>query len=229
MEAVFLDLHIHTSDNPNSLNQDYDINTLLTKIRDFTGNSDFLISFTDHNTINKCVYLAAKAKSVNIILGCELHIEYAASESPYHCHIFFNASEITSQLIDEINNKLDHLYPNKVVKSGDDIPHIDAIIQTFDDYDFLLLPHGGQSHSTFDCAIPDQIKFDSVMERSIYYNQFDGFTARSNKGLEKTIQYFEKLGINEFVNLVTSTDNYKAHEYPGAKNTEAQKRNEGRS
>ncbi|MCP4049390.1 MAG: hypothetical protein GY730_01610 [bacterium] len=54
-----------------------------------------------------------------------------------------------------------------------------------------------------------------------YYNQFDGFTARSNIGLEKTVEYFKKLGINEFVNLLTCTDNYNCARYPEAKSPNA--------
>lgn len=102
------------------------------------------------------------------------------------------------------------------------IPKIDKIINTFDSYDFLLLPHGGQSHCTFDTSIPEGVRFDTTMERSIYYNQFDGFTARGNSGLEKTQQYLKKLGINDFVNLVTCTDNYFPKDYPTAKAKDAQ-------
>ncbi len=61
------------------------------------------------------------------------------------------------------------------------------------------------------------IQFDKTLERNIYYNHFDGFTSRSNKGLEKTYNYFERLGIKEFVNLVTCTDNYNPKGYPLSK------------
>ncbi len=84
------------------------------------------------------------------------------------------------------------------------------------------MPHGGQSHCTFDTSIPEGIKFDTTMERSVYYNQFDGFTARGNTGLEKTQNYFKKLGINDFVNLITCTDNYFPNSYPNAKAKDAQ-------
>jgi hypothetical protein len=79
------------------------------------------------------------------------------------------------------------------------------------------LPHGGQSHATFDTSIPLGVKFDSTLEKSIYYNQFDGFTARGDAKLEKTQDYFKRLGINEFVNLVTCSDNYFPAQYPHGK------------
>jgi len=53
MDPVYLDLHIHTSKNPNSLNENYDLDTLINKVEDAAQGSNFLISFTDHNTINK--------------------------------------------------------------------------------------------------------------------------------------------------------------------------------
>jgi hypothetical protein len=91
----------------------------------------------------------------------------------------------------------------------------------FDSYEFVLLPHGGQSHSTFNDSIPKGVKLDNTLERNIYYNHFDGFTARSNTGLEKTQEYFKRLEINEFVNLVTASDNYSPQNYPNAKAKEA--------
>ncbi|MBK6630500.1 MAG: hypothetical protein IPG33_05340 [Betaproteobacteria bacterium] len=94
-------------------------------------------------------------------------------------------------------------------------------MNSFDSYDFLLLPHGGQNHSTFDVSIPDGVQFDNTLERSIYYNHFDGFTARSTGGLDRTHSYFAKLGIKEFVNLVTATDNYSPQHYPDGKSKEA--------
>ena len=33
MEPVYVDVHIHTSENPDSLNQNYDIDTLFEKVR----------------------------------------------------------------------------------------------------------------------------------------------------------------------------------------------------
>lgn len=222
MDSVYLDLHIHTSDDPNNLNSDYDIQLLIDKINSYTKNSNFLISITDHNTINKSVYLKANNLDINILVGVELHIKNYPSCPPYHCHIYFNLDEINDEILDDLNSKLNELYPNKIVNKDDDsIPSIETVINTFDFYEFLLLPHGGQSHSTFDKSIPEGVRFDSTIERSIYYNQFDGFTARGNSGLEKTQEYFKRLGINEFVNLMTCTDNYNPNNYPNAKSKEA--------
>ena len=56
---------------------------------------------------------------------------------------------------------------------------------------------------------------------NVYYNQFDGFTARSNEGLEQTNEYFKKLGIAEFINLLTCSDNYSPSAYPATKSKDA--------
>lgn len=81
---------------------------------------------------------------------------------------------------------------------------------------------GGQSHATFNKAIPSTKKFDTMMERSVYYNQFDGFTARSESKREETDKYFQRLGISDFVNLVTCSDNYDPARYPNAKAKDAE-------
>ena len=218
MEPVFVDLHIHTSNNPDSLNKSYALGVLKAKVEEIANGADYLISLTDHNTINKPVYLKAVQIIKHILLGVELHVRNYKNADPYHCHILFNLKNIDSTTIDDINSKLDELYPNKVVSDNDaSIPAIEAIMNCFDEYEFVLLPHGGQNHSTFDRSIPDGVQFDRTLERSIYYNLVDGFTARSNKSLGKTHEYFQKLGINEFVNLVTATDNYDPNDYPNCK------------
>ncbi|PKQ63010.1 ATPase [Labilibaculum filiforme] len=222
MEAIYLDLHIHTSVDSNNLSDNYDIETLITKIKSVSKDSAYLISLTDHNIINKRAYLEAKNKVMNLLLGVELHIRNYSECPPYHCHIYFNLDEITEDVIDELNLKLDILYPIKMVSTADKIPTLEEVIKTFDSYDFLILPHGGQSHSTFPKSIPKGVKFDNSIERSIYYNQFDGFTARGNTKLEITQDYFKRLGINEFVNLVTCTDNYSVNSYPNAKAKKAE-------
>lgn len=222
MNPIFVDLHIHTSKNPQNLNVKYDLSLLKNKIESFVDNSDYLISLTDHNTINKPVYLKAVQLFKYILLGVELHVRNYDKEKPYHCHIYFKTDKIDDVFIDIINTTLDTLYPNKIVEKDDpSIPTLEEIMKKFDPFDFVLLPHGGQTHSAFDHSIPSDVKFDSTLERSIYYNHFDGFTARSNKGLEKTLEYFERLGINEFVNLVTSSDNYNPNKYPDAKTPDA--------
>ena len=181
---------------------------------------DALISLTDHNTINKLAYLSLLANAspkVHVLLGVELNIKNYEAAPSYHCHIIFDCAT-NEENIDSINAILDNLYPQKRIERNDSsIPDISKIINAFDNFDFLLLPHGGQSHATFDHSIPQGTKFDTTLMRSIYYNQFDGFTARTNAGLEETERYFKRLGINEFVNLVTCSDNYEPHRYPEAK------------
>ena len=107
MEAVYVDMHIHTSSNPDALNQNYDIDTLLSKIRAQAQGQSVLMSLTDHNTINKDAYLKALDKcgnDIHIILGVELHIHYAIETEAYHCHMFFK-NEISEHIIDDINNQ----------------------------------------------------------------------------------------------------------------------------
>ncbi len=222
MEPVFIDLHIHTSDNPDELNDSYDLDLLKKKIEEFAEGSPYLISLTDHNTINKPIYLRAVQKIEHILLGIELHVRNYDLEKPYHCHIYFNLQQIDAPSIDNINTILNKLYPKKVVSPDEtSIPKLEVIMKNFDSYEFVLLPHGGQNHSTFDKSIPRDVQFDNTLERSIYYNYFDGFTARSNTGLDRTLKYFERLGIKEFVNLVTASDNYSPQTYPSAKAKDA--------
>jgi len=212
---IYLDLHIHTSENEENLNEHYDIDTLIEKIKEQSKGADFLISLTDHNTINKKAYLDLKEKINNIIVGVELHIKNSNSKPPYHCHFYFNIA-ITEEKIDKLNEILNDLYPEKKVSPPyENVKKIDEIIQAFDSYDFLVLPHGGQSHSAFHKSIDG--KLDTKLTKGIYYNYFDGFTARNKSGLERTKEYFQRLGISEYVNLVTSTDNYNPNIYPQPK------------
>ena len=53
MEAIYVDLHIHTSDNADNLNKNYNIDELLKNINKKANGRQALISLTDHNTINK--------------------------------------------------------------------------------------------------------------------------------------------------------------------------------
>ena len=87
MNPIYLDTHIHTSENPNEVNNDYDIELLVEKIHEFNAKSDFLISLTDHNMVNKIAYQKAIALNLNIILGVELHIRNYDGCPAYHCHI----------------------------------------------------------------------------------------------------------------------------------------------
>lgn len=225
MEPVYLDLHIHTSDDPNNLNVNYELDLLISKVTEMAGGNKFLVSFTDHNVINTKVYLEAQTKiKDNLILGVELHMHTSksANTDSCHCHIYFDLNEINTTIIQTLNEKLSKLYPNKSPEKKDiTIPTIEEVINTFDEYKFILLPHGGQNHATFDTAIPKEKEFDGVMQRSIYYNFFDGFTSRSNNGTERTINYLKRLGVNEFVNLITCSDNYIPSEYPNPKAKEA--------
>ena len=217
MKATYVDIHIHTSEDPNNLPSDYNVSELLCNVRKLSGDNPVLLSLTDHNTINKSAYLKLMSEDISVVLGVELHIKKYPDAPPYHCHIIFNA-EITEKTIDNINVKLDELYPNKVVTDEDEnTPNIEMIINAFDLYEFLLLPHGGQSHRTFDKATSKKTRFDTSMEQSIYHNHFDGFTSRSSTGIESMKEYFKRIGINEFVNLITCTDNYNPKIYPKTK------------
>lgn len=148
-----------------------------------------------------------------------MHIRNYDEVDPYHAHIFFKLDDIVSE-IDNINLILDKLYPKKMVSGNDKIPKLEDIVKNFDKYDFIILPHGGQNHKTFDGSIPEGVNFDNTLERTIFYNQFDGFTSRTNIGVQKTIEYFKRLNINEFINLVTGTDNYKPNDYPNSKGSD---------
>ena len=109
MQPVYIDLHIHTYPDANNRTTDYDIVTLVRKIKEYNGDEPFLISFTDHNTINRDVYLAAKAVGVNLLLGAELHIKNHDDVEAFHCHIYFNL-DVTRENIDTLNDILDKLY-----------------------------------------------------------------------------------------------------------------------
>lgn len=225
-EAVYTDLHIHTSENPDEIKNgvNYNLNELIKNIDKYSQNRKKLISFTDHNIINKKVYLSQFPDDYYLILGVELHISYDKTKKPYHCHIYFN-KDINEDNIDSINKILNNLYPKKEIASCDydKIPNLEMIINNFNSYDFILLPHGGQNHSTFDKAIPKNTRFDNVMEKALYYNQFDGFTARSTTGRLDTQKYFKNIGIDEFTNLITCSDNYNPKKYPNPKSDDAEK------
>lgn len=223
MKPIYIDIHIHTSENANKLNTKYNCDLLMENVRKIAGDTEVVLSLTDHNAINKTAYMELKNKVEHLIMGVELHIRKDKECPPYHCHILINLP-IEEKFIDEINGILDRIYSDKCVTDETiNIPTIESISNEFDKYDYLLLPHGGQSHRTFDKAVKKGKKFDTTLEKSIYYNQFDGFTARSSSGLEETIDYFKRLGINEFINLLTCSDNYNPERYPEAKSKEAEK------
>lgn len=218
MNPVYTDLHIHTSNDSTNLNENYDVQFLLEKIKNYSKTDNILISLTDHNRINKSAYLKLIGK-VKFLIGVEVHVRNFEDCSPYHCHLYFNVKDHDlEEKIDHINLILKDLYPNPMPSKNDNIPNLFNIVNRFNDYEMLILPHGGQSHATFDVSIPNDVKFDKTMEQNIYYNLFDGFTSRSNSGLERTQSYFDKLGISEFINLLTCTDNYNPGDYPSDKN-----------
>lgn len=223
MEAIYVDLHIHTSENADVLNNNYNVDELIKKVKEKSNGRRMLISLTDHNVINKEAYLKIIKKAtendiINIILGTELHIRNHDDRPAYHCHIYFDIEKITEEEIDKINQILAELYPKKMVERKDkSIPKIEKIINSFESYDFILIPHGGQNHATFEESIDPNSTCDETIERTIYYNQIEGFSARSNKGLEATKKYLQKLGINSFVNLITGSDNYNPSKYPSPK------------
>ncbi len=221
MQPIYIDLHIHTYPDANDRTTNYDVATLVRIIKEYNGNEPFLISFTDHNTINKDVYLAAKAVGVNLLLGAELHIKNHDDVEAFHCHIYFNL-DVTGENIDALNDILDKLYENKLPsRTNQSIPDIQKVINAFDPFEFMLLPHAGQKHGLFNYSLHKGEKVDDAISRSIYYNQFDGFTAREDKGLDTTREYFKRLGISEFVNLLTCSDNYVPSRYPEPKSSEA--------
>ena len=221
MQPIYIDLHIHTYPDAAHPTPGYDVATLVRKIKEYNGDEPFLISFTDHNTINKEAYLAAKAVGVNLLLGAELHIKNHDDVEAFHCHIYFNL-DVTEENIKALNDILDKLYTNKLpCKTEQSIPDIQKVINAFDPFEFMLLPHAGQRHGQFNYSLHEGEQVDNAISRSIYYNQFDGFTAREDKGLEATREYFAKLGIAEFVNLLTCSDNYVPSRYPEPKSSEA--------
>ena len=91
-EPVYTDIHIHTYKNPDKRKSEnmYNYQILIDKINSISLNTKKLISFTDHNTINKDAYLYNYPSLYYLILGAELHISYDKKVKPYHCHIFFN-------------------------------------------------------------------------------------------------------------------------------------------
>lgn len=113
MQPIYIDLHIHTYPDAAHPTPGYDVATLVRKIKEYNGDEPFLISFTDHNTINKEAYLAAKAVGVNLLLGAELHIKNHDDVEAFHCHIYFNL-DVTEENIKALNDILDKLYTNKL-------------------------------------------------------------------------------------------------------------------
>lgn len=225
IEPFYCDLHIHTYSDANKRNgAKYDIKKLIDRVKEGSRNHVAMISLTDHNTINKDAYsefVNGDYSDIVAILGVELHVKSNGTK-PYHAHAYFSADPSDEKKIDEINLILDRLYPNKLPSKNDPIPSLPNILNELRKYEFLFLPHGGQSHSTFDNAVGENELFDDVMMRSVYYNTFDGFTARSSTNIGDTEKYFSKIGINEFTGLITGSDNYDPSIYPSPKSEDAE-------
>lgn len=225
LRPFYSDMHIHSYADAN--NRDgaiYNHAELLSKVAGRAKGCDALISITDHNVINASAYNAIstdKPSSIHVLLGVEVTVS-SNGKKPYHAHLYFSTSPTDMRAISEINAILDNLYPNKLPSIGKDkIPTLPVLVNAFRNYDFLFLPHGGQSHMTFDNAVQDGELFDDLMLRSVYYNTFDGFTARSDTNVAATEDYFRRLGISDFTNLLTGSDNYKPELYPAPKNPDS--------
>ena len=67
-----------TNRHTNNLNTNYDIAEMGGQIKKLNGDSPFMISLTDHNTINKSAYLKAQNLDLNLIIGVELDIQNRA-------------------------------------------------------------------------------------------------------------------------------------------------------
>ena len=226
LEPVYCDMHIHTYPDANRrIGYKYNASSLVDKVLLHAKGHKALISLTDHNTINKEAYndiISSGNESIALIVGVELHVR-SNGIRPYHAHAYFDADPSDGQFIDEINAVLDELYDDKLPsKENENIPTLPELLNSFRSYSFLFLPHGGQSHSTFDNALSENELCDDLMMRSAYYNTFDGFTARSGSNVGKTKKYFEKLGISEFTNLLTGSDNYCPERYPEPKAEDAE-------
>ena len=214
IDYVYIDLHIHTSSNPDKLCKEYNLDLLANKVKQRASGASCLISLTDHNTINSDAYDRLRDRTdIYYVLGVELHVSNTGTR-PYHCHAYFKKSD--SSTILSLNKILDELYPKKTIEPNDynSLPTIEKLITSLDGYDFILVPHGGQSHSAFNTSIEENESCDTAVLRSIYYNQFEGFSSRNPQRTDKTISYFKKLGIDSFVNLITGSDNYSPAIYP---------------
>lgn len=218
-KPFYCDLHIHSLPNANNKETAYDGGELFNRVSTMAAGHVSLISLTDHNTINEAAYKQMTSYADNgllVLLGVELTIRPASGKT-YHAHAYFDADPTDSNVISKINDILDKLYPEKLPGKDDSIPDLPEILNSLRKYSFLLLPHGGQSHKTFDNALQEGDLFNDLMLRTIYYNTFDGYTARSYSGLEKTQEYFKAIGIDQFTNLLTGSDNYDPKRYPAPK------------
>lgn len=127
MKAIYADLHIHTSNDSNKLNDQYDTEKLITKIKEYAKSENILISLTDHNRINKEAYLKLCGKIV-FLVGVELHIRNIDDCDLYHCHFYFDltAKDLSNE-IDKLNEILIKLYPNSMPSNNDKYTLVDSL------------------------------------------------------------------------------------------------------
>lgn len=224
LEPFYCDMHIHTYSNANKREgAKYDALELIKRVRLNAKGKTAMISLTDHNVINWKAYEAVLSNcgsDLVLVVGVELHVS-SNGPKPYHAHVYFDTDPSDENFINRINSILDSLYPDKLPGKNDEIPTLSQILNKLRQEEFLFLPHGGQSHSTFDNAVGEDELCDDLIMRSVYYNTFDGFTARSSANIENTVAYFERIGITQFTNLLTGSDNYAPSEYPAPKAEDA--------
>ena len=120
MNCCYIDIHIHTSENADSLNESYDVIELKRKVEKIAKGYPYLISLADHNVINVNAYKNLAQLNINFIVGVELHVRNFEDCPPYHCHALFNIDDDIlkdeKKLVDElnkINSLLSQLYPKK--------------------------------------------------------------------------------------------------------------------
>ncbi len=141
MKAIYTDLHIHTSEDADKLDENYDYNKLIENIVEFSNSENIMISLTDHNVINARAYenIIKNYEKIHLILGVELHISNYKERDPYHCHMYFNVprNEIMDN-IEKVNQILNTLYPRKMIKKDNDSPTLEELAKAFDEYEYLL-------------------------------------------------------------------------------------------
>ena len=172
MEPVFLDFHIHTSPNPARPNTSYDLRKLKSSIEKVADGSPYLISLTDHNFVNKSIYLQAAKEIENILLGVELHIRNYKECKPYHCHIIFNVETIDADVIDDVNvndalkapfrlSSFNSLRPESLFKEK--FMKRDPKITTYEEFEsYVNSRFSGMNRKTYKITTRDGRDFDQL-------------------------------------------------------------------
>lgn len=186
IEPFCCDMHIRTYADANKRDGTHSrAKTLPARVRECARGHCVVISLTDHNVIDAQAYrdvLNLANDDVRPIVGVEVHVR-SNGPKPHHAHMYFNFPPNNFDEKAKVNDILDRLYRNKLLKKDEGaiegerkIPTLPEPLNEFRNYDFLFLPHGGQSHGTFDNAVSqsDDEKRDDLMLRSVYYNTFVG-------------------------------------------------------